>query len=49
MSGRCVSAVPGVRAASFSIFTFNEGTWNNFVWVQGYPEGHRDIDVHHNA
>ncbi len=44
-----VSAVPGVRAASFSIFTFNEGTWNNSVWVQGYPEGHRDIDVHHNA
>jgi predicted permease len=44
-----VSAVPGVRAASFSIFTFNEGTWNNSVWVQGYPEGHRDINVHHNA
>jgi len=44
-----VSAVPGVRAASFSIFTFNEGTWNNSVWVQGYPEGHRDIDVHHNV
>jgi predicted permease len=44
-----VSALPGVRAASFSIFTFNEGTWNNAIWVQGYPEGHRDIDVHHNA
>jgi predicted permease len=44
-----VSAIPAVRAASFSIFTFNEGTWNNSVWVQGYPEGHRDVDVHHNA
>jgi predicted permease len=44
-----VSALPGVRAASFSIFTFNEGTWNNPIWVQGYPSGHQDIDVHHNA
>jgi predicted permease len=44
-----VSALPGVRAASFSIFTFNEGTWNNPIWVQGFPSGHRDIDVHHNA
>jgi predicted permease len=44
-----VNAVPGVRASSFSIFTFNEGTWNNSVWVQGYLSGHRDIDVHHNA
>jgi len=44
-----VSALPGVRAASFSIFTFNEGTWNNPVWVQGYASGHRDTDVHHNA
>jgi cell division protein FtsX len=31
-----VSTVPGVRAASFSIFAFNEGTWNNSIWVQGY-------------
>jgi predicted permease len=44
-----VSALPGVRAASFSIFTFNEGTWNNSIWVQGYPSGHSEIDVHHNA
>jgi len=44
-----VSALPGVRAASFSIFTFNEGTWNNSVWVQSYPEGRRDVAVHHNA
>jgi predicted permease len=44
-----VSALPGVRAASFSGFTFNQGTWNNSIWVQGYPEGHRDVDVHHNV
>jgi predicted permease len=44
-----VSALPGVLAASFSIFTFNEGTWNNRVWVQGNLAGHRETDVHHNA
>jgi predicted permease len=42
-------AIPGVRAASFSLFTFNEGTWNNPVWVQGYSARHRDTDVHHNV
>ena len=44
-----VGALPGVRAASFSIFTFNEGTWNNPIWVDGYLSGHRDTEVHHNA
>jgi len=44
-----VSTLPGVRAASFSIFTFNEGTWNNGIWVQGYLSGHRETSVHHNA
>jgi predicted permease len=44
-----VSALHGVRTASFSIFTFNEGTWNNSIWVQGYSEGHREVNVHHNA
>jgi predicted permease len=44
-----VGALPGVRAASFSIFTFNEGTWNNPIWVQGFQTGHRDTAVHHNA
>jgi len=44
-----VSALPGTRAASFSIFTFNEGTWNNSIWVQGNLSGHLDTDVHHNA
>ena len=44
-----VKAIPGVRAASISLFTFNEGTWNNPIWVQGYPDGHRDTSVHHNV
>ncbi|HYL65285.1 MAG TPA: ABC transporter permease [Candidatus Methylomirabilis sp.] len=44
-----LAALPGVRAASFSLFTFDEGTWNNPIWVQGYLAGHRDIDVHHNV
>lgn len=44
-----VKQLPGVRAASFSLFTFNEGTWNNSIWVQGYLSGHRDVNVHHNA
>jgi predicted permease len=44
-----VSALPGVVAASFSIFTFNEGTWNNRIWVQGYASDHSETNVHHNA
>ncbi|MCU1241098.1 MAG: permease [Candidatus Acidoferrum typicum] len=44
-----VSQLPGVVAASFSIFTFNEGTWNNRIWVQGYFSGHSETDVHHNG
>lgn len=43
-----VSALPGVRAASFSIFSFNEGTWNNCIWVQGYLHD-CPTDVQHNA
>ena len=30
-----VSAIPGVRAASFSLFSFNQGAWINPVNVQG--------------
>jgi predicted permease len=30
-----VNAVPGVRAASFSMFTFNQGEWSNDVTLQG--------------
>ena len=42
-------ALPGVHAASFSLFTFDEGTWNNDIWVHGYMNGHQDRDVHHNV
>jgi predicted permease len=44
-----VSVLPGVRSASFSIFTFNEGTWNNPIWVQGNLAAHNDQDIHHNV
>jgi predicted permease len=44
-----VKALPGMRAASISLFTFNEGTWNNPIWVQGFLDGHRDTEVHHNV
>src|SRR6266850_1153521 len=44
-----VNALPGVQASSFSIFVFNEGTWNNSIWVQGYLSRHRDVSVFHNA
>jgi predicted permease len=30
-----VSAIPGVRAASFSLFSFNQGAWTNPITVQG--------------
>ena len=42
-------ALPGVNAASFSLFTFDEGTWNNDIWVHGYMDGHQNRDVHHNV
>jgi predicted permease len=44
-----VNTLPGVLASSFSGFTFNEGTWNNPIWVQGDLDGHSDQNVHHNA
>jgi predicted permease len=43
-----VSALPGVQAASFSSFTFHEGSWNGFIEVPGMPVNH-DIDVRHNV
>lgn len=44
-----VRALPGVRAASYSSFTFNEGSWNNPVSVQGYVSADSHRDVHHNV
>jgi predicted permease len=42
-----VAALPGVSAASYSAFTFNEGSWNGGVSVQGF-NSHKDVDVRHN-
>jgi len=44
-----VRALPSVRAASYSLFTFNEGSWNNPVSVQGYVSAASKRDVHHNV
>jgi predicted permease len=44
-----VSAIPGVRAASYSLFTYNEGSWNNPVSVPGYVSADSHRDVHHNV
>jgi predicted permease len=43
-----VSALPGVRAASFSSFTFHEGSWNNSITVPGF-EYHPEVVVKHNV
>jgi predicted permease len=32
-----VQSLPGVRSASFSMFTFNEGEWSDSLIVQGIP------------
>jgi predicted permease len=32
-----VQAIPGVHAASFSMFTFNQGIWSDDITVQGIP------------
>jgi predicted permease len=45
-----VSAVPGVRAASISFFTFNQGAWDDPVLVQGRgPLSGINNDVIHNV
>lgn len=43
-----LSALHGVVAASYSSFTFNEGSWNGLVWVPGMPEGDYD-NISHNV
>jgi predicted permease len=42
-----VSAAPGVRAASSSLFTYNEGSWNTRVSVHGY-NADKNRNVKHN-
>jgi predicted permease len=41
-----VNALPGVHAASFADFVFNEGSWNGIVTVPGMPVNY-DVDVRH--
>ena len=43
-----VGALPGARAASFSYFTFHEGSWNGSITVPGMPVNH-DLDIKHNV
>jgi predicted permease len=42
-----VNALPGVEAASFSAFTFGEGSWNTNIRVPGMPVD-RHANVNHN-
>ncbi len=42
-----VEALPGVEAASFSSFRFDEGSWNTGIAVPDMPL-RRDVDVRHN-
>ena len=42
-----VSAIPGVKAASFSSFTFHEGSWNSMITVTGMPVNWQ-VNVYHN-
>jgi predicted permease len=43
-----VSALPNVKAVSFSSFTFHEGSWSSTVVVPGLKSG-ENIDVNHNV
>jgi len=43
-----VAALPGVRAASISFFTFRDGEWTNDVSVQGYAPPGNKREVSHN-
>ncbi len=42
-----VAALPSVHAASYSSFTFGEGSWNTFVKVAGYDTD-PNVNVKHN-
>ncbi|HEX4022813.1 MAG TPA: ABC transporter permease [Acidobacteriaceae bacterium] len=43
-----VRALPGVRAASYSSFTFDEGSWSGSIWVEGF-NNNKDVNVPHNV
>lgn len=43
-----VNQLPGVQAASFSAFTFDEGSWNSSIRVLGLPPNH-NTNVKHNV
>src|SRR5258705_126072 len=43
-----VSALPGVKAASFASFVFGQGSWNTGIRVPG-TEAKENIDVKHNV
>ena len=44
-----VGAVPGVHAASFSMFTFNQGSWSEDAWAQEEsPEAKSDREILYN-
>src|SRR2546426_171610 len=45
---RRVSALPGVRAAAFSFFTFNQGGWNDYINT-AKPLESGDRNVSHNV
>lgn len=47
---RKVQALPGVQAASFSMFTFNQGEWSNSLMMQGVtPNTSNSEDVLYNV
>jgi predicted permease len=44
-----VSAVPGVHAASFSMFTFNQGSWSEDAWTpEESPEAKSNREILYN-
>ena len=43
-----LSALPGVQAASYSEFTFNQGGWSGNIFVQGYDQN-KNVVVWHNV
>jgi predicted permease len=43
-----VSGLPGVRAVSYSEFTFNQAGWSGNIFVQGY-DNNKDVVVWHNV